>query len=341
MKINTCNISKVISSIAMIMLIMAALAGYLGHTFLLDLSIDRDRQLARTRDAEWYFIESVLYENYDKAYSSASSIKSELISGIDVTYGDDRARLKEDLTTLNYSSPIFKLFSMAVIDKYSNNIPNDRNDPFIMSSKGMYTDLSLNRAVKLTGQIGIRDWESEYSLHSNPALMRQTILNLVERTGKPVFWEYTQSSNPNHIVLAHMDIHELRRVFDAEGVDGLSTYEFGKAVYIFEHEDLFGVPDVNNSSTYTKNDKIIIVAGFSLHDALLSRYSSTIAKYSEMTNTIELRYSYTKQAITNSITTIVSLFLISFLVLAYIQNLVVLKNVSEKAGGEDANRNIP
>lgn len=343
MKINSCKISKVLSSIAMIMLIMAALAGYLGHTFLLDLNTDRARQVARVQESEWIFIESILNENYDKAYDNANKIKSELLVGIDKSYGTDRATLKKDLDSLKYDADIFVLFNKVLKNRYLNGIENDRNDPFIMSSKGMFTDLSLNRAVQLTDKVSVRDWESEYKLHYNPYLMKQTITNLVERTGKPVFWQY---SAPRMAELApipqitQMDIAELRRVYYRDGVSGLETYEFGRATYIFEHEDLFGVPDIDGAGKYTKNDKIIVVSGFSLYDVLVTKYPSNLSKYDDMLGVIELRYTYTQQAITNTLYTMLALFLISFFVLIHIQQLVISKNVSE-AGDEGAYRNIP
>lgn len=338
MKISICNMYKILSTMSMIMLVMAALTGYLGYTFLLDLNVDRSRQLERVRDTEWYFIEAILSENYDKAQNEADLIKDEVVEDIQLGYKNDKQSLKQDLVNPTEGSRILTIFRDNIKGRYMNDIRNDRNDPFIMSVKGMYTDLSLNRAIQIQNtQPKIREWESEYVLHANPKLMKQAMSNFIEQSNKPVFWEFIASPDPNHRKVELMELSELRKVYETEGVNGLRTYEFGKAAYIFDHEDLFGIPDVNASGAYTKNDKIIVVSGFSLYDVLVLKYSPTLARYDDMNVAINLRYDYTKQEITSTVATVVSLFLIGFFVISYMQHLIVVRNVSRRAGGEDAN----
>ena len=341
MKLSICSISKILTTLGMIMLVIAALGGYVGYTFLVDLNVDRNRQMARVQESEWFFVESIISENYDKAYMEAEGIKRDILVGIGKRYPNDRTELRNDLSNLSTDGKVFSVFSDSIRGRYLNGIHNDRNDPFIMSSRGMYTDLSLNRAMQLQGDTRvIKDWESEYKLHANPNLMRQAIAAFVERNGTPVFWEYTRSLDPNHISISAMDIKELRLVYYKEGIAGLRTYEFGKAAYIFEHEDLFGVPDGDSKGSFTNNDKVIVVSGFSLYDILTQKYSHTIARYDDMYTEIDIRYDYTRTAIVNTTVAAIGILFIGFFGVFYMQHLVVARNASKRVGGENASRDI-
>jgi hypothetical protein len=87
----------------------------------------------------------------------------------------------------------------------------------------------------------------EKSMHANKVVFDDAINKITKQsTERPIFWEFLPSTNSQHIMVKHSDIQELKKVFDAEGVEGLKTYEFLNPAYITPNKtDIFGEDDVS------------------------------------------------------------------------------------------------
>lgn len=338
MRISTCTTIKMLTTITMIAFILAAISGYLGYEFIQNLNKAKSEQVHKLKESEWLFIESILKENYDKSHEHAMTIRSEILREIHKEYESDKTRLREDLVSSDHNSPVYKVFSSVLRGKYLNSIKNDRNDSFIMSTRGVITDLSISRAIRLQNNAcADRDWVVEGDIHYNKELIRLTIQNIIEKSDKPVFWEFSKPDDINHTYVTNMELTEIRNVYYREGIQGIKNYEFGKAAYIFEHEDLFGTPDVTPLGGYTNNEKLIIVSGFSLYDIIVAKHQPILTNYKDVIEHVEMLYCHTSKAMAQTTSIIILLFLAGSILMGYIQHLVLSKT---RVGGENEHRNI-
>jgi hypothetical protein len=276
-------------------------------------------QVESIRELQWQLIESVITDNYNSAEMFGNNIKSNIVIKLLDAY-PNKANLQSDLDNPDQSMPAYTIFSQEIKGKYLNNIRNDNNDPFIASRNGIVSDLSLSSS---TTDPAVRTWEKEIAMHANKplAVKAAEVINL--KINKPTFWEFSPSSNPDHILITEMDMRELRRVFMAEGVEGLQTYEFLKPIYIQQDTDIFGIPDVNNIGVRQSNSKLIVVAGFNIYDIMTTYHSFAMSKYDVTLQILARDLAETKHR-SNFIHTLLCIIILFCIILtAMINNYVV------------------
>jgi len=269
------NISRILGTTVLMFILIGLLQGVYNYDDMNRREAKHLENIQYVRELQWQLIESSITDNYNNAELFAIGIKVNIETKVSESYPDS-SKLQYDLDNPTSDAFVYNIFTESIKGKYLNNITNDNNDPFIASRHGVLSDLSLNCSA---GDSVIRSWEKEIGMHANKTLANKAVQAITLQNNKPIFWEYSQSSNTNHIIVTEMDIRELHRVFMVEGLEGLQTYEFLKPVYIQQYTDILGVPDVNNLGVKQQNNKVVIVAGFNIYDILMKYHKSSMDKY--------------------------------------------------------------
>ena len=230
---------------------------------------------------QWKYIGGVLAENYDKAQMNADKIKWKTVDKINKAYVN-KAGLKEDLDSPSPQAVLYAILDEEIRGQFINK-NSDANDPFVMTKDGIVSDQSLDcTPIERASGTGIRSWKDEELQTANPALMRKAVQAILSQGKEPIFWEFTNSANPQHEKIHQMNLDELRKIFYKEGVDGLKSYEFLAYSPIFERHDLVDRPLIGPLSFKNPQAQVIyVVQGFNLVDALQRHHETALAEFEQ------------------------------------------------------------
>ena len=219
------------------------------------------------QETEWLYLKAIIAENYSKAKISAEFVKHKIVVGIDKEYKGDLVRLQYDLDNPSIDKPLYKIIQESITGVYINK-PSDANDPVVFTKHGIVGDLSIDCSPNAK-EVPFRSWVDEYKQQANPGLAMAAVKAILLHSKHPIFWEYSKSDNPNHKIIHYMALSELEKIYYAEGINGLATYEFISYAMIFEDVDIAqrarntGLGIANPESTI-----IYVTQGFNLLEAL-------------------------------------------------------------------------
>ena len=302
-----------------ILLVVLTLTGIITMDYFEIKNLERNHETQTNiiNEAEWAFVETLIQENYGKAEMASDAMAGDITKNIMSVYTNDNNRLIRDITSPRADSDLAKIFAAGVDKKYLNGIKNDNNDPFVASKAGIMEDFSLNRSYA-TQQ---RDWEHEIQMHWNQPLGNKAINSIVNQTGERAFWELLPPKNPQHIAIDSMELSDVKKIFLAEGYDGLRGYEFLQPAYITEDGDILGNRDVSNIGTRQHTYKLIVVQGFNVIDVVESKYAKRPVQFEAMK--LELKKEYIRDLQDKQIKILAEtvIMLLAFLSIARIQHL--------------------
>jgi len=319
------NISRILATSLLLFLFLGILQGLYSYDETKQKEEKHIESVREIRELQWQTIESIIIDNYNNAETFAGGIRSNIEVKILSSY-QDKNKLQYDLENPNSNAQIYNILASEITGKYLNNIHNDNNDPFVASREGVLSDLSLNCSPEDTT---FRTWDQEVAMHTNKSLANKAINSILLQSNKPIFWEFRKSNRLSHITIVEMDLKELKSVFMQEGLDGLETYEFLKPVYIQQHGDIFGAPDVNNIGIRYPNSKIIIIAGFNINDILSKYHKTTMSKYDTLIDRMN-EYHKLMQHRFNVINTVICVVLLFCIVFTAIINNYVVSVIRRK-----------
>lgn len=274
-------------------------------------------QLSKLKEAEWFFVEDLIYENYDKAKLVGGGIVSNITHNLSTAYNNKYDKLAYDISYLNPESDFSKIVANEVNKKYLNGIENDNNDPFVASKTGVLGDFSHNCSYE-TAQ---RSWEQEIELHWNKELGSKAIKSIVSQNGKYAFWEFLEPASQSHKVVTTMELNEIKKVFLHEGYRGIEGYEFLQPVYITDKGDILGTKDISNIGVKQETYKLIIVQGFNVVDIINAKHSKRPTQFQAMKEDLVKEYNRSIQDKQQKIIISIILMLSAFLSIARIQHL--------------------
>lgn len=279
--------SLLVSITILVMIIAVTVIGYRK----LDASADENynESIRAINELEWQFILSVLTENTQKATIQADYISANIEKDLLSNYSDIEV-LKNILETRQYDTEFFEIMDRNIRGVYLN-VNNDNNDLWIGMNHGIISDLSLNCASDTYE----RSWDKEMTKHYNKVLCKEAINAIVSHSDRLIFWEFLRPDQNQHNTILTMNIEQLHKIYRAEGVQGLKTYEFLCPSYITPDGDIFGTPDVTTSGVKQSNYKIIVVQGFNIHDQLMSSHKSTLTSFDMQRQNIKSLYKKDKE----------------------------------------------
>ena len=308
---------KILGTIALAILILSV---SIIFVFVQNIELEEEkteRLIHEVNELEWALIESIIEENLDKANIQANSIKENIERRIIVEYDYDYDALKQDFDLPTEEARFTKIVNEEMSGQYIN-VMNDNNDPFLaFTNFGVFSDKSLN--CSSDGEQ--RTWEQEIDKHANSDLASQAVNALVNMdTNKTIFWEFLPSMDEEHEMLNEMSMHDLKKVFLDEGIEGLSTYEFLSPAYITPEGDIFGTADVDNRGYRLENYKIIVVQGFNVVDDLTSSKKDKLSKFTNTRKIILREYEYEKTLTQITLFLILGIILLTFITVISVYN---------------------
>lgn len=321
-------------TVAVILFVIVAFLGIMltiGYTTLQQLERNKNEAIMRQTESTWEYIYARIADNYEKAKDQSTSIKNNILNDIRKEY-DSRESLIFDLNQVvkGKECKLINILGKNISDVYFEDIKNDANDPFIMSSKRIITDYSMNcSADKRT-----RDLNEEIAMHFNKYLATQALNTIIERSDKEVFWCF-ESVNINFPWyediknIENMDMTELKKIFlKYKDVRVLSSFEFISTDYIYEKTDLIGEPIVNNFGIKNNDaNQLYINSNFNIVDVMLNNPNDSVVihAYENSINDLESKYKNKREDTYLLIIVELLAFIISLIALSRLQYSILSK----------------
>lgn len=219
------------------------------------------------------------------ANSVAKNIEQDIRSTMDLNV------LKEELDAGSMNEELQDIFIDNIIGRDLNNIDNHKNGIVILSNNKIEQDLNYTRANR-----EVRDLKTEREHNYNKQLFDDAINKLLNHSNAMISLEYEEPKDDNHITIDEMNKENLKKVYMAEGIEGLRGYQFAAASYITDEGDIFGQDDIVHGILQS-NHKFIIIQEFNLYDQIHAHRNSilnddnidiVLLHYQEITNVLNL-----------------------------------------------------
>lgn len=263
---------KTLATVSMLLLMVAISVCYVAYSEVRNADEAKAITIKAVNEARWRLVQTVIYENTGKAEMQANEIASGIERDVKVKYLRKYSKLRKELDNPVGGGDVYVIFSNSVKGKFLNGIKNDNNDPFIANLSGILADKSYNCSVNKES----RSWTEEINMHWNIPLAQKTVTRIINHDAGMKLWEFLPPQNDSHKAITSGNMEELYDVFMAEGIEGLSGYEFLSVAYISPDSDIFGVPDITTPGIRVNNHKIIVVQGFNVVDILKANYSEKL-----------------------------------------------------------------
>lgn len=235
--------------------------------------------IADVKELQANTVNAVKSEQFDKIYNylvvlqedaqkSARSVATKIETDINETV--DLDQLKNDMDNRRFNAQLNEVLEKNTEGVYLNNINTSKNGILVYDTNGVLLDRSYDRAERQDNS-AIFTPASDY----NKELVDDAIYHIMNHhTSELIAVEqvHDESELPeNHIKISEVSYESLKRVFVAEGLEGLAHYQFLVPAYITETGDVFGQQDIVMG---VKNDthKIIVVQEYNLVDQINAKY---------------------------------------------------------------------
>lgn len=250
---------------------------------------------------------------FDKIYSEMMVLRSQSYDNCKNVTQDieedlrnlDLVKLKEDMDNGIIADEVYDIIETHIRDVSLNGIDNYKNGITVMTQSGVLVDFNYERA---NGK-RVRHWEDEIDNAWNKELEKDAIDKILIHSNKRLIAMEKKYMNEDHIKIPEMTKTNLKKVYMAEGIEGLRNYQFKVACYITEAGDIFGQEDIVRGIKQDTH-KFIIVQEFNLYDQLQQSDPELFEKDPERLVGIEKRYS-----LIMNITYILGLFFIASVVI--------------------------
>lgn len=268
-------------------------------------------------ELEWDYIRSVLFEDFLAAESQSRSVALNITRDLRAAYPDLNLLKNQMTNPTGFENPAYLLIMKNNIrDMYLYDMSNDNNDIFICTREGIIMDLSLSTAAESYPNT----WDKVYARHFNPKIAELAVNMIFDQTQQIIFWQDrapfgVADGGKEHYMMESPSLDELRKLYDAEGIEGLKYIEFLAPAYITASGDIFGVEDIDIHGVKTTTNKIVIVQTFNLYQQLMNRHSSELARYEAFrTNLVkDKKFALTEHAFYVIIITILVILTVYFL----------------------------
>lgn len=207
---------------------------------------------------------ATISENCKKANLQTTNTKNDIIARLKYIYGDDFDRMRHDYESEDINTPFYQILSQALTNKYINQ-DNDRNRLFIASRNKILLDNSI-----LYSKYSFTTWEDFFKNNSHPNFSKRAIRLMQEQNDTTILWvdnEFEIDAEGYTWDPAYDLANFLNDKIDANQLEELNKFSILIAEYIYQHEDIFGIPDVIGG-TFTNNDKLYIVQLVSIKDII-------------------------------------------------------------------------
>lgn len=256
-------------SFILLILIILPIFNILIHTIFAyetdrSLNIEATRIEEELNSSRYDLITATITETYKQAKIKTDFVKKNIIEDLDKEYNGDYNRMKEDYLSRDKNSPFYLILSKNITGEYIN-IDSSRNRMFIANRRGILIDNSLDHFKD-----SFTDWETLIATDSYEQLLKQSLTNLTNQEDNLILWidEELDNSTCSPIIEKDKPVSEfIHSQIINNNILSLNKFSFLVASYIFDHEDIFGIPDVV-SGQFTNNDKIYVVQIINIYDII-------------------------------------------------------------------------
>lgn len=234
---------------------------------------------------------SIVRENYKHAKLQTESIKFNIIKDLGNVYKGNLEIMRQDYLAKDASTPFYQVLSQAINEKYLNK-DSSHNRVFIANRSHILLDNSLMFAHN-----SFREWDNYIESLEYGKLLSSSLRSITGSNADCVLWIDEDKNLLGNIIrddiIDDLSVSEFIKsaVFD-DNMDEMQHYSIAVVSFIFEHRDLFDVPDVENG-TKIDNDKLYVIEIFNIGDILATNQDmlTVLAKYDTCID-LEKKYSY-------------------------------------------------
>lgn len=213
-----------------------------------------------------------LLENSDKAKLQTDNAREEIVNRLYKEYNNDKVAMKKDFDSKSTDTKFYRVLSETIEDEYINK-DSDNNRMFIATKEGILIDNSLNYVNN-----SFTDWNTIIKDTPDQNLAKVAVEKIKQKkVSNLILWidntsislnsiQYNKDVqyNPNAPTIAF-----IKELLANGNLEDLENYNVMVVSYIFDNEDIFGIPDVSYGKR-NDNDKIYIIQTFSIKDAIES-----------------------------------------------------------------------
>lgn len=235
-----------------------------GYMTINSLKEQHEHQLHNIKTIQKDLIIATITENCQKAKLQTTTTKNYIIYQLQQTYGMDIDNMKIDYLSEDIHTPFYQILSDSLRDKYINQ-DNDRNRLFIASRNKILLDNSI-----LYAKYSFTSWNDFFRDNAHPNFSRRAIRLMQEQNDTTILWvdnEFEIDVEGYNWDPAYDLPDFLDDKIDAENLGDLNKFSILIADYIYQHEDIFGIPDVLGGAS-TNNNKLYIIQLVSIKDIL-------------------------------------------------------------------------
>ena len=235
-----------------------------GYTTIYSLKEQHNHALNNIKNIKKDLIIATISENCKKAKLQTTITKNEIINNMKNTYGNDVVQMKLDYESEDINTPFYQILSQSLTNKYIN-MDNDRNRLVITTRNKILLDNSI-----LYSKYSFTYWEDFFKDNKHPNFSRRAIRLMQEQNDTTILWvdnEFEIDVEGYNWDPAYDLPDFLDDKIDSDQLGELNKFSILIAEYIYQHEDIFGIPDVAGGES-SNNDKLYIIQLVSIKDIL-------------------------------------------------------------------------
>lgn len=263
---------KIIVFLPLLMIFFILFYGY--NSVLIDEEMYQNG-IKSTYNGRSILLTTIISENFQKAKIQTHNVKEAIVKDLQIAYGDDKTRMKEDYDSKNPNTPFYQILSKHIDNKFINKV-KDENRMFIANKYGVLIDNSLKYHSNSS-----KKWEEIFDDATYRKLVKQTIQHISNKEDSAILWVDSNASmdikfdDHGESKTDSLALEFISKCVNSEKFDEIGKYSIIGVSYIFNHNDIFGVPDVEVGQR-VENDKIYVIQVLSIKDML--EYDPAIVK---------------------------------------------------------------
>ena len=278
----------IIGSVILLPLIL--IIGTLGYSYysIEDTKSHMQEVLKEYENSRHDILTATITESYKQAKLQTEYIKRDIVQQLDIAYQGNIETMRSDYWSKDSDTPFYQILSNNISYKYINK-DTDGNRVFIANRKGILMDNSITYLEN-----SFTTWEE----YLNDTKKNKFLVEAVEQI----------NSKDHNMILWFDDITALDALEDTNDMHSISSFISNKigenkmydlekfsvltVSYVFDHKDIFGVPDVV-AGKFMNNDKLYIIQVFNIKDMIESNkdLQSSLTKYEALVENTQLRYN--------------------------------------------------
>lgn len=285
--------SSLLAGLILIPILVILVSVLYAYEALHDIQVESNKITTQLIDDKTDLIITAITEDYKYAKMQTDAVKSNIVEKLTQTYGDDKELMKTDYLSHDINSNFYQILSTCVSNKYMNR-DTSRNRMFIATRSEILIDNSLEYFDN-----SFRSWDEVIKESGEyKALLERSLTQISTQDDNIILWIDSKQKINNVENIEELDhsISEFTHDMIANNdIENLKKFSIITASYIFDHEDIFGIPDII-AGEFTNNDKIYIIQTFNIGDIIESspELASSLAEYETV---VELDNKFLHEAV--------------------------------------------